>query len=428
MKKRFSKLRSLEARMNLRFLTSVAVLALMAGCTDSTGASVATTPSGRVSSAHTATPTPTPTAPPERFTVSSGGDILLHLSVNEDARTGDGHYDYTPYYAPMKDFIANSDLALCALEIPIVAPDQQPSNYPNFGAPHDLAKSLAAVGFDGCAFATNHTMDRGFGGVETTVAALSEAGLGWAGAARTQEEADQIQFYTLTGKNHSVKIAHISATTLTNGIPIPAQHPYSWNVVGNLGAPVQSVVEDAKRARSLGADIVIVSMHWGTEYVSEPIEEQLEISRVLADSGQVDLVFGNHSHVPEPLDKLPGGPKGQGMWVVYSMGNQISGQTVENHGHRVTTGLLTTATIEANEAGASVVDFDWMAVTHDRRAGEKLWPLQPLVRGERPEGLGLSASEIQARADVTYPVMATSGPERTVAPTSTGATLSASRK
>lgn len=414
-------------------LAALTIVLALGACSDSTGsASSPTTPSGPSTSNAPAMPTPTPsptsTADPEYFTVSSGGDILLHLSVNEAARIAGETYDYTPYYAPIKDYIANSDVAICALEIPIVGPDQMPSNYPNFGAPYDLAASLAEIGFDGCAFATNHTMDRGFGGVDTTIEALSGAGMGWAGAARTQDEAEQIQFYTVEGVNHTVKIAHISATTLTNGIPIPADHPYSWNVVGELGSPVETVVEDAKRARELGADIVIVSMHWGTEYVSEPIAEQVDIAQLLADSGEVDLVFGNHSHVPEPLAKLPGGPTGDGMWVVYSMGNQISGQTVENHGYRVTTGLITTATIEANDDGAAVVDFDWMAVTQDRRAGEKLRPLLPLTLGEYPEDLRLSAQEIAGRAEVTYPVMETSGPERTAPPEATGATVTSSRE
>ncbi|VEI12632.1 CapA family protein [Trueperella bialowiezensis] len=375
------------------------------------------------------TPSPTPSAPPERFTVVSGGDILLHLSVNESARIRGENYDYTPLYQDIQPFIANADVALCALETPIVGSDEMPSNYPLFGAPWDLAASLAQIGFDGCALATNHTMDRGFGGVNTTIEALSQAGLGWAGSARTQDEADQIQFYHVQGEHQQVTIAHLSATTLTNGIPIPADHPYSWNVVGDLGQPVSTVIERAKEARERGGDIVIVSMHWGTEYVNEPIDEQVEITRELAESGVVDLVFGNHSHVPQPLERVAGGPDGQGMWVVYSMGNQISGQTVESHGPRVTTGLMTTATIEVRgEGDAAVTDFDYTVVTQDRAAGERLRPLTPLVAGDYPADLGLSAYQINSRADVTYPVLESSGPERTEPPTPTGATVTPSRR
>ncbi len=426
--------------MKLQVLTTVAALALLAGCSDATGAAIdddsatanpTPTVSAEPSESQLPTPEPSaePTADPEYFTVMSGGDILLHLSVNESARIQGETYDYEPLYDGIRPFIEDADVALCALEVPIVGPDQMPSNYPNFGAPWDLAKSLANIGFDGCAVATNHTMDRGFGGVDTTIQALSDAGMGWAGSARTADEADEIQFYKLEGEEHNVSIAHISATTLTNGIPIPADHPYSWNVVGDLGKPADTIVDDAKTARERGADIVIVSMHWGTEYVSDPIPEQIEIAQQLAESGEVDLVFGNHSHVPQPLDLIPGGPDGEGMWVVYSMGNQISGQTVQNHGPRVTTGLMTTATIEVRgENDASITDFDYTVVTQDRAAGERLRLLTPLINGDYPEGLALTQWDITSRADATYPVMTTSGPERTKSPEPTGATLTITRE
>lgn len=425
--------------MNMRVLTLVAALALLAGCSDSTQArtddasptetTASTHPEG---SSNSASPTPEPTseqADPEYFTVMSGGDILLHLSVNESARIQGETYDYVPLYEGIQPFIDDADVAICALEVPIVGPDQMPSNYPNFGAPWDLAQSLADIGYDGCAVATNHTMDRGFGGADTTIQALTDAGLGWAGSARTEEEADEIQFYHLQGENQGVSIAHLSASTLTNGIPIPADHPYSWDVVGTLGKPVQTIIDDAAKARERGADIVIVSMHWGTEYVNDPIPEQTDIAEQLAKSGEVDLVFGNHSHVPQPLDFLPGGPDGEGMWVVYSMGNQISGQTVQNHGPRVTTGLLTTATIEVRgEDDASITDFDFTVVTQDRAAGERLRLLTPLVDGEYPNDLALTQYEITSRADATYPVMSGSGDERTQAPTNTGAALTLTRE
>lgn len=420
--------------MKFCVLTALTALTILGGCSDSTSSHSPDSTAAPTSSASSqpATPPKSPSpepAEPEYFTVVSGGDILLHLSVNESARIQGETYDYTPLYADIQDFIANADVAICALEVPIVGPDQMPSNYPNFGAPWDLAESLANIGFDGCAVATNHTLDRGFGGVETTIGALSEAGMGWAGSARTADEGEEIQFYDLQGENQEVSIAHISATTLTNGIPIPANHPYSWNVVGELGQPVDTIIDDAKKARELGADIVIVSMHWGTEYVNDPVPEQVEIAAQLADSGEVDLVFGNHSHVPQPLDLIPGGPDGEGMWVVYSMGNQISGQTVQNHGPRVTTGLLTTATIEVRgEGDASITDFDYTVVTQDRAAGERLRPLTPLVNGEYPADLALSQYEITSRADATYPVMSGSGEERTASPPDTGATLAITRK
>lgn len=337
-------------------MAAAAALALMACSPSIGGDGPPSTPAEETSASNgkpeaTDTPEPTTTATPTTLSILSGGDILLHLSVNDAARVGDT-YDYTPLFAGIQPWIEGADLALCALEVPIVPPGEEPSNYPSFGAPPEIAQSLKAVGWDGCALATNHSMDRGFPGIVSTADTLDSVGLGHHGTARTEEEASLIQYYILSSGGREVKIAHLSATTLTNGIPSPQDAPWSWNVIGDLGLrSVDDLIADASRAREAGADLVVVSMHWGTEYVSEPIEEQTTIADQLAASGAVDLVFGGHSHVPEPVTRLEGGPDGQGMWVVWSMGNMISGQTIESHGYRVVAGIMTTATVEVPQKG-----------------------------------------------------------------------------
>ncbi len=421
-------------RPRLRLLTCLASLASalsLASCTSATHETPLISPSTEATArVHTdPSPTPTPTATASRLSILAGGDILLHLSVNEAARSGDT-YDYTPLFAGISPWIEGADLALCGLEVPIVPPGEKPSNYPMFGSPAQIATSLKTLGWDGCALATNHSMDRGFAGVTSTLDTLDAAGLGHAGTARTEEESHLITFYTLQAGGRNVKIAHLSATTLTNGIPIPAKAPFSWNVVGPLGhRSIDDLVADARAAREAGADLVVLSMHWGTEYVSQPIEEQKDIAAQLAASGAIDLVFGNHSHVPEPVAKIDGGPGDNGMWVVWSMGNMISGQTIENHGYRVTTGLLTTATVDVPpEGSAHVSNLEWTAITQDTRT-DHLFVLSDLLAGNSSEGMSLTPAQIQARADVTYPLMAADGSvERTTAPTPASTLISVTKE
>ena len=420
-----------------RRVVAVAVLACaLGGCTTAahTGSSEPPSPSPAATSP-TPQPSPTPTAAstpaaePSTLTIVAGGDILPHLSVNDLAWNGTT-YDYASLFSEVTPWISGADLAICALEVPIVPPGEEPSNYPQFGAPPELITSMKEVGWDGCATATNHSMDRRFAGIVSTLDTLDAAGMGHAGTARTQEEADQIQYYTLNTGSRDVVVAHLSATTLTNGILIPKDHPYSWNVVGNLGQrSVDDLIADARRAREAGADIVVVSMHWGTEYVSDPIPEQTDIAAQLAASGAVDLVLGNHSHVPEPVTKLDGGPDGHGMWVVYSMGNLISGQTVANNGYRVVAGLLTTATVDVPSTGAPYVsNLEWTVVAQDDRT-DHLFLLHDLMNGATGTGMTLSNAEIQARADVTYPVMEANGStERTAPPVATSTLVSQDRR
>lgn len=398
-----------------RALAAAALFVAASACAGGRGADPPRSPTTRTASPAPTTATGAPQAA-SSFTIVSGGDILLHMSVNQAARAGSG-YDYTQLLAGIRPWIEGADLALCALEVPIVPPGEKPSNYPAFGSPPQIADSLKALGWDGCALATNHSMDRGFPGVVSTVDNFDRVGLGRHGTARTGEESTRIQYYKVRSGGRDVVVAHLSATTLTNGIPLPKGAEWSWNVVGSLGRrSVGDLVEDARRARRQGADIVVVSMHWGTEYVSQPTAEQTAVGDQLAKSGQIDLVFGNHSHVPEPVAKLAGGPGRRGMWVVWSMGNTISGQTVQNHGYRVMAGLMTTATVDVPAKGpARVSNLEWTAIAQDERT-DRVFQLSRLTSGERPASMTLSPAEIASRANATYPVMGADGSKERVTP------------
>jgi poly-gamma-glutamate synthesis protein (capsule biosynthesis protein) len=71
------------------------------------------------------------------------------------------------------------------------------------------------------------------------------------------------------------------------------------------------------------ADIVIVSVHWGTENVFKPIYEQERLAQLMADYG-VDVILGHHSHTLQPVKWLTG-TDGNKTLCAYSLGNLISG-------------------------------------------------------------------------------------------------------
>src|SRR5439155_776095 len=81
------------------------------------------------------------------------------------------------------------------------------------------------------------------------------------GSFRSPAEARKILVFHVEG----VEVAFLAYAYGTNGIPSP--HPWSVNLI-SLG----KVVADARRARRLGADLVIVNFHWGDEYVHTPVE------------------------------------------------------------------------------------------------------------------------------------------------------------
>jgi poly-gamma-glutamate capsule biosynthesis protein CapA/YwtB (metallophosphatase superfamily) len=95
--------------------------------------------------------------------------------------------------------------------------------------------------------------------------------------------------------------------------------------------------------------VVIVSLHWGNEYQHQPTAQQRKIARTLMESGQVDLIVGHHAHVVQPIQRI------NGRWVVFGMGNHISGQVPV--GQRVATqhGVLVEVTITQLPDGSATV-------------------------------------------------------------------------
>lgn len=250
------------------------------------------------------------------FTVIATGDIIPYPSIIRQARQdagGDGH-DFTRVLAGVRPVVAPADIALCHVETPFGDEDGPFTGYPLFRSPPQLAEALRKTGYDSCSTASNHSLDAGFDGVRRTLDALDEAGVRHAGTARDPAEADRPALLRAGG----AEVAHLAYTYGTNGIPLPEERPWAVRLL-----EPERVVADARAARRAGADVVIVSVHWGTEWQREPDETQLRLARELTAARvdgrrAVDLVVGTHNHVPQPYEKV------NGTWVVYGLGDQVA--------------------------------------------------------------------------------------------------------
>ncbi len=93
------------------------------------------------------------------------------------------------------------------------------------------------------------------------------------------------------------------------------------------------IIADARAARKAGADVVLVSVHWGTEWQTAPDETQLSLGKALTASQtggrpDIDLILGTHAHIPQPYEKV------NGTWIVYGMGDQVAGEMFNYTGAR----------------------------------------------------------------------------------------------
>ena len=249
---------------------------------------------------------------PVRLTVAASGDLLIHTPVAQRALAlalgGGRSYNFAPLFAPVRRHIAGADLALCHMETPLVPGPVQ--GYPSFRTPPDLARSARQVGWDACSTASNHTLDQGQAGVRSTLEALDRAGVRHTGSFASRRARRR----SLILRARGVRVAFLAYTATTNGLPLP--HP--WSV--DLAEP-RRVIRDARRARRRGADVVVVNLHWGTEYRHAPDAHQRRLARRLARSGAITAVVGQHAHVVQPIRRV------RGRWVVFGSGNLLSNQT-----------------------------------------------------------------------------------------------------
>lgn len=344
-----------------------------------------------------------PEAEPVQFSIVTAGDVLPHTTVNRNASLPDGGYDYAPMMEGVRPVIENADLALCSLEVPLAPPGTQVSAYPVFGAPEQLITSLRAVGWDGCATATNHSLDRKVPGLVHTLDVMDREGMGHTGTGRTPEETVSPQFYEVTKDGVTLTVAHLSATTFHNDYSDPAQYSASLHALD-----ADEITELGRQAREAGADIVLLTPHWGQEYWQEPDGLQQDTAARIAAGGQVDLIIGGHPHVPQPFELVPGGPDGEGMWVGYSMGNFLSNQDEKCCEISTATGLLVTSTITVDGDGdARVSGLSWNAATVDTDGRQRLYPIQSLLEGGSGPDLTLTSARVQARWDDLAAVVGT---------------------
>ena len=260
--------------------------------------------------------TPTPSTrrlgSPEavRLTIGVSGDLLPHLPIvaRAHALAGGRGYDFRPLLRPIRGWVRGNSLSFCHIETPLTpAP---PVGYPRFNSPPAMARAVAATGFDACSTASNHSLDRGQAGIDATRRALASAGVRSTGSFSSRRQRQQPLLLEARG----VRVAFLAYTQMTNGIALP--HPWSVNL-----ASAGRILRDARRARRAGARVVIVNLHWGTEYRHAPDAFQLALARRLARSHAITAVVGQHAHVVQPIRRI-----GR-LWVVFGAGNLLSNQT-----------------------------------------------------------------------------------------------------
>jgi poly-gamma-glutamate capsule biosynthesis protein CapA/YwtB (metallophosphatase superfamily) len=314
---------------------------------------------------------PPPTSPPGSFSVVASGDILPHIPVVDRASlvAGGVGYDFRAMFRLVEPTIAAADLAICHLETPIAPPgDEIDPIPPDYGIPPEIVAGIASAGYDRCSLASNHAMDKGAAGIDTTLDTFDANGLGHAGMARTPDEAEP-QVFDLGG----VPVAHLSYTFGWNGRPAANGEQWRSNLLD-----ADRVVADAQQARNEGARFVVVSIHWGAEGSTEVLPQQRDAAEAITASGTVDLIIGHHAHVIQPIEQI------NGRWVVFGMGNHLSAMNASTDccGIRGQDGMMVRVDVAERPDGTFEVGQPQVIPTYMDRSDYTILPVNAALAGE----------------------------------------------
>ena len=244
----------------------------------------------------TATPTPT-----GRVALNAVGDLMLERDI---ITLLDEHGSVYPF-AAVAGVLGDADVTIANMEGTFTERGTQATKFYTFRTPPRHAIGLVQAGIDVVALGNNHTMDSGAVGLEDTLTALDDAGVPYSGAGVNATEARKPALLEANG----LRLAFLSYNGVGEATFAGASSP------GVARADIASVRQDVASALTV-ADLVIVSLHDGTEYQDTPTASQRAFAQAAIDAGAA-LVLGSHAHVFQGWQSY-----GDGV-IVWGLGNFV---------------------------------------------------------------------------------------------------------
>lgn len=239
---------------------------------------------------------PNPVLPEEEaesFILSFAGDCTFATNFNAPPNTGfpgtvGSRYDYP--FSNVLTYFENDDFTIVNLECALTESDPTEEEMEElatrkfrFRGPKEYAKILTAGSVEFASCANNHSKDYGTQGLYDTWDAL---------------EAENI-YYASFNKT--------CLATTESGLKIGL-------IACNFWLTEESIRAQSQDLRNRGAELIVVSIHWGNERLYYPLPIQEEFGHTAIDAG-ADIVFGHHSHTLQPIEQYNGGV------IFYSLGN-----------------------------------------------------------------------------------------------------------
>lgn len=261
------------------------------------------------------------------------GDVMLgrYIAVLQQKKGGDFPFTYMPELLSSAEATLNDELDFVVgnLEGPITD-----SDYVNPGTamifnfdPDVVPDSLKKAGFTTLSMANNHTLDMGASGVEQTYSYLSQVGLQGFGHPDTPVG----PYSHFTQEIEGVRITFLGL----NDAVIPLDEAAALEEIRRLDAD---------------CDFLIVSVHWGPEYLETAPDSVVSLGHDFVEAG-ADFIHGHHPHRVQNFEEYQGVP------IYYSLGNFVFDQYWSSYTQE---GQVVLLQLKSTEEGLKLRHEAWM--------------------------------------------------------------------
>ncbi|GAB2776490.1 CapA family protein [Streptomyces chlorus] len=198
--------------------------------------------------------------------------------------------------------VATPDVGIVNLETSITRSDAfAPGKAVHYRMHPANVPALTVARPDVCVLANNHVLDFGRAGLAETLDTLERSGLRVAGAGRSADEAYRPAAVPVRTGGHVLVLAlGASSSGIPSGWAATAARSGVAHIPDLSATTAAAVVERIRRMKRAG-DIVVVSVHWGSNWGYPVPCEQIRFAHALVDGG-ADLVHGHSSHHPRPIE------------------------------------------------------------------------------------------------------------------------------
>ena len=237
------------------------------------------------------------------------GDIMLGRRIGDKI---DNHGANFPF-ENTREILERGDITFGNLEC-VISTNGTPAEGRKwtFRAPPECVDGLLWAGYDVVSLANNHVLDYGPVSINDTMAILNHSEINYTGLwMRGDIENDPIPRLQVFLRN-GIRFGFLAYSDR-----IPTGYGATTDRAGPAPADLDLIETDIAYARDR-ADVLLVSVHWGTGtyYVKTPIEKQINISRAIIDAG-ADVVIGHGPHVLQDMEAY------NGKLIIYSLGNFV---------------------------------------------------------------------------------------------------------